>query len=90
MQDLVFTHENELLAMAPLNADDDHKLFKKQHVHHTGAGHVQWDFILHDGIDWHFRQESFHIRTEFQLREFKQFIRDELRQIIDRRIEQAR
>lgn len=82
MQEQHFSHENELLAMAPLNADDDHQLFKKQHVHLTGSGYVQWDFILHDGIDWHFTQEAFHLRTEFQLGEFKQFIRDELRKII--------
>ncbi|MGM8447308.1 hypothetical protein ACS6GG_04275 [Enterobacter bugandensis] len=82
MQDQTFSHENELLAMAPLNAEDDHKLFKKQHVHLT-EGHVQWDFILHDGRDWHFRQEKFHLRTEFQLREFKQVVRDELQRIIE-------
>ncbi|WP_200778908.1 hypothetical protein [Klebsiella pneumoniae] len=90
MQEQHFSHENELLAMAPLNADGDNQLFKKQRVHLTDAGYVQWDFILHDGRDWHFRQEKFHLRTEFQLREFKQVVRDELRQIIARRIEQAR
>ncbi len=82
MQEQNFSHENELLAMAPLNADGDNQLFKKQRVHLT-EGHVQWDFILHDGRDWHFRQEKFHLRTEFQLREFKQVVRDELQRIIE-------
>jgi len=84
MQDQTFSHETELLATAPLNAEDDHKLFKKQLVHLTEAGrYMQWDFILHDGQEWHFRQETFHLRTEFQLREFKQVMRDELRRIIE-------
>ncbi|EEW40260.1 hypothetical protein HMPREF0484_3699 [Klebsiella pneumoniae subsp. rhinoscleromatis ATCC 13884] len=51
---------------------------------------MQWDFILPDGIDWHFHQESIYLRSDLQLKEFKEFIRDELRQIIARRIEQAR
>lgn len=82
MQDQTFSHENELLAMASLNAEDDRELFKKQHVHLT-EGHVQWDFILHDGRDCHFRQKKFHLRTEFQLREFKQVVRDELQRTIE-------
>ncbi|MFW2594472.1 hypothetical protein ACN5FX_10480 [Klebsiella pneumoniae] len=102
MQEQHFSHENELLAMAPLNADGDNQLFKKQRVHLTDAGYVQWDFILPDagyvqwdfilpdGIDWHFHQESIYLRSDIQLKEFKEFIRDELRQIIARRIEQAR
>lgn len=90
MQEQHFSHENELLAMAPLNADGDNQLFKKQRVHLTGAGYVQWDFILPDGIDWHFHLESIYLRSDIQLKEFKEFIRDELRQIIARRIEQAR
>ena len=88
MQEQHFSHENELLAMAPLNADGDNQLFKKQRVHLT-EGHVQWDFILPDGTDWHFRQEIFHLRTEFRLREFKQVIRDELRGIIEGRIDRG-
>lgn len=78
MQEQHFSHENELLAMAPLNADDDHQLFKKQLVHLTGSGYVQWDFILHDGREWHFREKIFHLKSENQLKEFKQFIRYEL------------
>lgn len=89
MQEQHFSHENELLAMAPLNADGDNQLFKKQSVHLTGSGYVQWDFILHDGIDWHFTQESIHLRNDIQLNEFKEFIREELRQIIARRIKQS-
>ncbi|MCU6683310.1 hypothetical protein M8320_15055 [Leclercia sp. H6W5] len=84
MQDQTFSHENELLAMASLNAEDDRELFKKQLVHLTEAGrYMQWDFILHDGREWHFRQETFHLRTEFQLREFKQVVRDELQRTIE-------
>lgn len=90
MQEQNFSHESELLAMAPLNDEGDKQLFIKQCVHLTGGGYVQWDFILPDGIDWHFRQEAFHLRTEFQLSEFKQVIRDELKRVIDERIEQAR
>ncbi|ELC6383093.1 hypothetical protein Q8V88_004689 [Enterobacter hormaechei] len=90
MQEQHFSHENELLAMAPLNAEGDNQLFIKQRVHLTGAGYVQWDFILPGGIDWHFTLESINLRTDLQLREFKKFIRYELRKIIDRPIEQAR
>lgn len=81
MQDQAFTHENELLAMAPLNADGDQDFFKNQNVHLTGAGYLQWDFILHDGRDWHFAQPIFNLKSDARLREFKQFIRDELRAI---------
>ncbi|EBF0275043.1 hypothetical protein DB992_12520 [Salmonella enterica] len=86
MQEQHFSHENELLAMAPLNGEEDHKLFKKQSVRLTGDGYVQWDFILHDGQDWHFRQEIFHLRSDDRLREFKQVIRDELMGIVEGRI----
>lgn len=78
MQDQIFTHENELLAMAPLSAEDDHSLFKKQQVQISVAGYIQWDFLLHDGREWHFREKIFHLKSENQLKEFQQFIRYEL------------
>lgn len=83
MQDQAFTHENELLAMAPLNGDEDTKLFKKQSVHITGAGDVQWDFTLHDGRDWHFRESMHNLRSDGPLRAFKQYIRDHLTHITE-------
>lgn len=90
MQEQHFSHINELLAMAPLNADGDRHLFKSQRVELNGRGLVQWDFILHDGADWHFTQNVPMLSSEEKLKEFKEFIRDELRQIIARRVEQAR
>ncbi|MEV9348659.1 hypothetical protein AB0175_26655 [Klebsiella pneumoniae] len=45
MQEQHFSHENELLAMALLNADGDNQLFKKQRVHLTDAGYVQWSLF---------------------------------------------
>ena len=78
MTEQVFTHENELLAMAPLNAEGDDELFTKQNVRLIGKHEVQWDFILHDGKDWHFRQEIFHLLDKGRLREFKEYIRHTL------------
>jgi hypothetical protein len=86
MSEQRFTHENEIIAMAPLNADEDSNLFAKQSVHLTAAGDVQWDFILHDGRDWHFRQETSHLLSDARLSEFKQFIRDTLMGVIEGRI----
>lgn len=90
MQDHFFTHINELLAMAPLNADDDRILFKSQLVDLNGRGLVQWDFILHDGTDWHFTQDAPMLSSEEQLKAFKEYIRQHLKRIIEQRSEQAR
>jgi len=90
MQEQRFSHENELLAMAPLNADGDHLLFKKQSVHLNGAGYVQWDFILHDGIDWHFAQIATLLSSEDKLNEFKEYIRHDLKRIIAQRTVKVR
>jgi hypothetical protein len=75
-----FSHENELLASAPLNGEGDHTLFAKQTVHMINPGELQWDFILHDGRDWHFRQEVFHLRDDGRLCEFKDYIRKILKE----------
>jgi len=75
-----FSHENELLAMAPLNANEDHALFAKQNIHLTEDGDVQWDFILSNGKDWHFRQKAFHLSDEARLNEFKHYIRQVLKE----------
>lgn len=83
MQDHFFTHINELLAMAPLNADDDRNLFKSQQVQLNGQGLVQWDFILHDGVDWHFTQNVPMLSSEEQLKAFKEYIRQHLKRIIE-------
>lgn len=90
MQEQHFSHENELLAMAPLNDDNDHQLFKKQSVHLNGAGYVQWDFILHDGVDWHFAQIATLLSSEDKLNEFKEYIRQYLKRMIDQRIVKVR
>lgn len=42
MSEQRFTHENEILAMAPLNSEKDSKLFAKQSVRLTPAGDIQW------------------------------------------------
>jgi hypothetical protein len=54
-----FAHENELLALARLDSEEDLQLFKAQQVNLVGEGNVQWDFILHNGADFHFRQPFF-------------------------------
>jgi hypothetical protein len=56
-----FTHENEVLALAPLG-EGDRSLFSKQSVYLIDKGlaensEVQWDFVLPSGKDWHFRQK---------------------------------
>lgn len=86
MCDQKFNHENELLAIAPLNGEGDSKLFKEQRVKLTGAGSVQWDFILHDGADWHFSERMINLKSDASLGEFKQFIRYELKCIIEGKI----
>lgn len=90
MQDHFFTHINELLAMAPLNADDDSNIFKSQRVKLNGQGLIQWDFILHDGYDWHVTQDAPMICSEEKLKEFKECIRQHLKKMIAQRIVKAR
>lgn len=74
-----FSHPNELLAMAALDAAEDFELFSKQHVQLIGDGEVQWDFNLHNGKEWHFRQQYFHLQDEVRLKQFKENIRHVLR-----------
>lgn len=76
--------------MAPLNADGDRQLFKSQQVQLNVQGLVQWDFILHDGADWHFTQNAPMLSSEEQLKAFKEYIRQHLKRIIEQRAEQAR
>lgn len=78
MHSQIFTHPNELLAAAPLNSDGDHSLFAKQNVHVIDGDRVQWDFILHNGKDWHFRQEFMNLRDDARLDAYKNFIRHSL------------
>lgn len=90
MQEQHFSHVNELLAMAPFNADGDRHLFKSQLVQLNGRGLVQWDFILHDGADWHFTQNAPMLSSEEKLEAFKECIRQDLKIIIEQRAEQTR
>lgn len=90
MQEQHFSHVNELLAMAPLNADGDRHLFKSQLVQLNEQGLVQWDFILNDDADWHFTQNVPMLSSEEKLKAFKECIRQKLKRIIEQRTEQAR
>lgn len=90
MKEHYFSHKNELLLMAPLNKDGDHQLFKTQRVHLTESWSVQWDFILHDGIDLHFAENVSMLSSEEKLKAFKEYIRQHLKRIIEQRSEQAR
>ncbi|EEG1526753.1 hypothetical protein GWV33_08060 [Salmonella enterica] len=76
MKAQVFTHENEVLAMAPLG-EADRNLFSKQSVQliENGLNEVQWDFILPCGKDWHFRQKVSLLSDESKLSAFKDYIR---------------
>lgn len=80
MSNQKITHENELLAMAPLNGIDDKNLFKNQRVYLVDGMQIRWDFILHNEIDYHFQQKFSHLKDESQLKEFKEFIRHTLRE----------
>ncbi len=70
-----FTHENELLSAAPLNAENDHELFAKQSFSLMGCGKLQYDFILHNGKDVHFREAFENVRDDERLNAFKNYIR---------------
>lgn len=73
-----FSHENEVLAMAPLGEEDE-SLFSKQVVSLIGSGEIQWDFILPDGKDWHFRQNIRQLSDDARLGAFKDYIRSVLK-----------
>jgi len=79
MKPQAFTHENEVLAMAPLREEDE-SLFSKQIVRLIGNGEIQWDFILPDGKDWHFRQQLLHLSDDARLGAFKNYIRRVLKE----------
>ena len=72
-----FTHENEVLAMAPLSSEDE-KLFLTQSVYLVAGGEIQWDFVLNDGKDHHFRQQLIHLLNDAQLSSFKRYMRNVL------------
>lgn len=76
MKAQLFTHENEVLAMAPLG-EVDRNLFSKQSVQliENGLNEIQWDFILPNGRDWHFRQKVGLLNDESKLSAFKDYIR---------------
>lgn len=76
MKAQLFTHENEVLAMAPLG-EDDRNLFSTQSVQviENGLNEIQWDFILPNGRDWHFRQKVSLLSDESKLSAFKDYIR---------------
>ncbi len=71
-----FTHENEMMAFAPLK--DDPKLFSSQRVWINGAAEVQWDFTLPNGKAWHFAQRVIFFRCPSSLEIFKDYIKDTL------------
>ncbi|WP_202809820.1 hypothetical protein [Serratia fonticola] len=77
-----FTHENEVIAMAPLKASGDEKLFKDQRVSINGRGELQYDFILHNGNDWHFTKDLLHIEHDGILEAFKGYVRAVLKKEI--------
>lgn len=79
MDTQTFNHPNELLALAPLNADGDHLLFVEQNFRVLGVDLVQWDFVLHNGKDWHFRQKFMHLREAARLGACKDAIRQALK-----------
>ncbi|EJT4077600.1 hypothetical protein N2T27_004525 [Salmonella enterica] len=74
MKSQLFTHENEILAMAPLG-EDDRNLFSKQGVRLIGRNEIQWDFIFPNGKDYHFRQKVSLLRDELSLSAYKNYIR---------------
>lgn len=75
-----FTHDNEVIALAPLKTPGDEKLFKEQSVSINGRGELQFDFILHNGKDWHFTKELSHIEHDGILSAFKGYIRHVLKE----------
>lgn len=74
-----FTHENEVMAAAPLSKDEDGELFAKQDVWLSPSKEVRWDFVLHNGMDWHFAQKLVHLPDDLSLRAFKEYIRHVLK-----------
>ncbi len=80
MEPQIFTHENEVLAMAPLS-DEDEKLFLTQSVYLVAGGEIQWNFVLNDGKTHHFRQQLHHLLNDAQLSSFKCYIRNVLQSL---------
>ncbi len=73
-----FQRGHELLALAPLNGTGDSDLFSKQKVSLIGEDEIQWDFILHNGEDLHFRNTLIRLQ-EGALSAFKEYMRSALR-----------
>nr|DAI75682.1 MAG TPA: Vacuolar sorting protein 39 domain 2 [Caudoviricetes sp.] len=82
MYSQIFSHDNELLSAAPLSADNDYMLFTQQDVSLLGNGKVQWDFILHNGKDVHFREAAKNLPDDASLNSFKHYIRRALKEYL--------
>ncbi|EPS1205499.1 TPA: hypothetical protein ACKP07_004975 [Serratia marcescens] len=76
MDSQAFTHENEVIAFAPI--EDDGRLFAKQDVWLSPNGEVRWDFIMHNGKDWHFAQKLIYLSNGAMLSAFKYGIKKKL------------
>lgn len=74
----VFMKDCELLALAPLTDVGDSDLFSKQKVSLIDEGEIQWDFILHNGEDLHFRNKLIRLQ-DGALSAFKKYMRSALR-----------
>lgn len=78
MDSKVFMKDCELLALAPLTDVGDSDLFSKQKVSLIDEGEIQWDFILHNGEDLHFRNKLIRLQ-DGALSAFKKYMRSALR-----------
>ncbi|OAH29136.1 hypothetical protein [Serratia marcescens] len=77
-----FMKDHELLALAPLTGGGDGDLFSKQKISLIDEGEIQWDFILHNGQDLHFRNKLINLQ-EGALSAFKEYMRSALRMKLD-------
>lgn len=78
MKSQPFTHDNEILAFAPIGNDQNGSLFREQSVWVSPENEMRWDFILHNGKDWHFAEKMRHISDERMLSHFKVLITETL------------
>lgn len=69
-----FMKDHELLALAPLAGVGDGELFSKQKVSLIDEGEIQWDFILHNGKDLHFRNKLIRLQ-DGALSKYKDYMR---------------
>lgn len=83
-----FTHDNEVLHFAVFHDDAVLNMIDKQAVCIVNGykkTQIQWDFILKNGIDWHFVRDIESVMSDGALAAAKNSIRAELEKHVGNR-----